>query len=70
MLACAFVAQTAPLAMVVLRTAGRDAGRLPAGWGIRVNRGKPVVSVCVNSQHTGSVAESYFGEVAFRSTEE
>lgn len=41
-----FVAQTAPLAMVVLSTAGREAGRLPAGWEIKVNHGKPVVSVC------------------------
>jgi hypothetical protein len=24
----------------------------------------------INSQHTGTVAESYFGEVAFRSTQE
>lgn len=45
-LAGAFVAPTAPLAMVVLGA---------AGWGIRVNRGKPV-------------AESYFGEVEFRGT--
>ena len=47
-LACAFVAPTAPLAMVALST---------AGWGIRVNHGTPV-------------AESYFGEVEFRSTVE
>ena len=45
-LAGAFAAQTASLAMVALST---------AGWGIRVNHGTPV-------------AESYFGEVAFRST--
>ena len=45
-LACGFVAQTTPLAMVVLSTVGRNAGRLPAGWGIKVNHGKPVVSVC------------------------
>ncbi len=32
--------------MVVLSTAGRDGGRIPAGWEIKVNHGKPVVSVC------------------------
>jgi len=45
-LVSAFVAQTEPLAMVVLSTAGRDGGRIPAGWEIKVNHGKPVVSVC------------------------
>ena len=35
--------------------------------------GKPAprvkgVRIQINSQHTGTVAESYFGEVAFRST--
>ncbi|MGA8579853.1 MAG: DUF3047 domain-containing protein [Bryobacteraceae bacterium] len=42
----AFVAQTEPLAMVVMSTAGRDGGRMPAGWEIKVNHGRPVVSVC------------------------
>jgi hypothetical protein len=37
--------------------------------------GRPVTRVKglrlqINSQHTGTVAESYFGEVAFRSTPE
>jgi hypothetical protein len=32
--------------MVVLSTAGRDAGRIPAGWEIKVNHGKPVISLC------------------------
>ncbi|MFY9726527.1 MAG: DUF3047 domain-containing protein [Bryobacteraceae bacterium] len=45
-LVSAFVAQTEPLAMVVMSTAGRDGGRMPAGWEIKVNHGRPVVSVC------------------------
>jgi len=32
--------------MVVLSPAGRDPGRMPAGWEIKVNHGKPMVSVC------------------------
>ncbi len=32
--------------MVVMSTAGRDGGRMPAGWEIKVNHGRPVVSVC------------------------
>ena len=62
-LACAFVAQTAPLAMVVLNTAGWGGGRMPSGWGIKVNRGKPVVSACQDADtaclHLLSVNSSF-----------
>jgi Protein of unknown function (DUF3047) len=62
-LACAFLAQAAPLAMVVLSTAGRDAGHLPPGWGIKVNHGRPVVSVCKDADaaclHLLSVRSSF-----------
>ncbi len=62
-LACAFVAQTSPLAMVVLSTAGRDAGRMPAGWEIKVNHGKPMVSVCKDADtpclHLLSLSSSF-----------
>ncbi len=59
----AFVAETSPLAMVVLSTAGREAGRLPAGWEIKVNHGKPVVSVCKDADtaclHLMSLSSSF-----------
>ena len=62
-LACTFVAQTAPLAMVVLNTAGWYGGRMPAGWEIKVNHGKPVVSVCKDADtaclHLLSVSSSF-----------
>lgn len=62
-LACAFLAQTSPLAMVVLSTAGRDGGRIPAGWEIKVNHGRPVVSVCQDADtaclHLLSVKASF-----------
>jgi hypothetical protein len=49
--------------MVVLSTAGRDAGRMPAGWEIKVNHGKPMVSVCKDADlaclHLLSVSSSF-----------
>ena len=62
-LACTFVAWTAPLAMVVLNTTGWGGGRIPAGWEIKVNRGKPMVSVCKDADtaclHLLSVSSSF-----------
>jgi hypothetical protein len=39
-------ARTSPLAFIVLNTAGWSSGRLPADWMIKVNHGKPELSVC------------------------
>lgn len=39
-------ARTAPLAFIVLNTAGWDPGRLPADWQVKVNHGRPDFSVC------------------------
>jgi hypothetical protein len=52
-----------PLAMVVLNTAGPEAGRLPSGWQIKVNHGKPDISVCRDADvacvHLKSVKASF-----------
>jgi hypothetical protein len=53
-----FQAPSTPLAPIMLNTGRLTAGRLPWGWQIKVN---------IDSQHTGTVAGSYFGEVACRS---
>lgn len=54
--------------MVVLGTAGRQGGRMPAGWEIKVNHGKPVVSVCQDADtaclHLLSVKASFSLEKA------
>jgi len=67
-LVCAFVAQTEPLAMVVLNTTGWTGGRVPAGWEIKVNHGKPVVSLCKDLDtaclHLKSVSASFSLEKA------
>ena len=39
-------ARTAPLAFIVLNTAGRDPTRLPSDWQVKVNHGRPDFSVC------------------------
>jgi hypothetical protein len=41
-----FQARTTQLAVIVLSAANLGAGRLPADWNIKVNHGKPDVSVC------------------------
>jgi hypothetical protein len=41
-----FQAHTSPLAVVVLSAANLGGGRLPTDWTIKVNHGKPDVSVC------------------------
>jgi Protein of unknown function (DUF3047) len=42
----AFQAQTTPLALVVLNTDRLTPGKLPYDWQIKVNHGRPDVSVC------------------------
>ena len=42
-------AHTAPLAFVVLNTAGWDPGRLPSDWQVKVSHGRPDFSVCSDS---------------------
>jgi len=67
-LVSALAAQTAPLAMVVLNTTGWSGGRIPAGWEIKVNHGKPVLSVCQDGDmtclHLLSIASSFSLEKA------
>ena len=52
-----------PLAMVVLNTAGSAAGRLPSDWQIKVNHGRPDISVCTDGDisclHLKSVKSSF-----------
>ena len=42
-------ARTAPLAFIVLNTAGWDPTRLPSDWQVKVNHGRPDFSVCSDS---------------------
>ena len=48
-----FQARPAQLAFIVLNTASWDVGRLPADWQLKVNHGKPDVSVCADTKGTG-----------------
>jgi hypothetical protein len=41
-----FQARTSPLAVIVLNTTNWSSGRLPSDWMIKVNHGKPDLSVC------------------------
>ena len=41
-----FCAWTTPLAIVVLNASNLAPGRLPNGWQVKVNHGKPDISVC------------------------
>jgi hypothetical protein len=56
-------AHTAPLAFVVLNTAGWDPERLPPDWQVKVNHGRPDFSVCSDSLgpclHLKSVKASF-----------
>jgi len=56
-------AHTAPLAFIVLNTAGWDPGRLPSDWQVKVNHGRPDFSVCSDSLgpclHLRSVKASF-----------
>lgn len=57
-----FQARTSPLAFIVLNTAHWGAGRLPSDWQVKVNHGKPEISVCGESDsclHLKSVRSSF-----------
>ena len=57
-----FQARTSQLAFIVLNTAKWGAGRLPSDWQIKVNHGKPDISVCGESDsclHLKSVRSSF-----------
>ncbi len=58
-----FLAYSSPLALIVLNTAGLGAGRLPSDWQIKVNHGKPDLSVCTATDEScvrlKSVAASF-----------
>src|SRR5437588_3671814 len=57
-----FQARTTQLAFIVLNTANWGAGRLPADWQIKVNHGKPEISVCAQNDsclHLKSVKSSF-----------
>jgi hypothetical protein len=41
-----FQARTSQLAFIVLNTANWGAGRLPSDWQIKINHGRPEISVC------------------------
>ena len=46
LLVIGFHAQTTPMALVVLDTSNRNPGKLPSNWQIKVNHGRPDISVC------------------------
>jgi hypothetical protein len=49
-LVVAFQARTSPMAIVLLSAANLGGGRLPSDWSIKVNHGRPDVSVCSDSE--------------------
>jgi len=59
----AFQARTSQLAVILLSAANLGGGRLPADWTIKVNHGKPDVSVCNDAEgpclHLKSVRASF-----------
>jgi len=59
----AFQARTSQLATILLSASSLGNGRLPSDWAIKVNRGKPDISVCrdgdVRCVHLKSVAASF-----------
>ena len=59
----AFPARPADLASIVLNTAGWSVGRQPGDWQIKVNHGRPQISVCTDTEapclHLKSVAASF-----------
>lgn len=58
-----FQARTAQLAFIVLNTAGWSVTKLPADWQVKVNHGKPEISVCTDRNdsclHLKSVKASF-----------
>jgi hypothetical protein len=63
LLVFAFHARTSQLAVIVLGAQNLGGGRVPADWNIKVNHGKPDVSVCGGSEspcvHLKSVKASF-----------
>ena len=67
LLACSFLiflfqARTSQLAFIVLNTANWGSGRLPSDWQIKINHGKPDISVCNEGEsclHLKSVKSSF-----------
>ncbi len=59
----ALLAYATPLATIVLNSASLTAGRLPSEWELKVNHGRPDVSVCVEAEgpclHFKSVRSSF-----------
>jgi len=57
-----FQAQSSPPAFIVLNTASWGSGRMPADWQIKMNHGKPDISVCGETDsclHLKSVKSSF-----------
>jgi hypothetical protein len=58
-----FEARTSPLAFIALDRARLNPGRIPDGWQIKVNHGRPDVSVCADTEgaclHLKSVKSSF-----------
>ncbi len=58
-----FQARTSQLAVIVLSAANVAPGRLPADWQVKVNHGRPDISVCQNTEgacvHLKSVKSSF-----------
>jgi hypothetical protein len=57
-----FQARTSPLAVIVLNTTNWSSGKLPSDWMIKVNHGKPDVSVCGDGEsclHFKSASASF-----------
>ncbi len=58
-----YQAQTSPLAFIALNRASLNPGQIPAGWQIKVNHGRPDVSVCTDNDgpclHLKSVKASF-----------
>jgi hypothetical protein len=58
-----FQAQTSPLAFVALNRASLNPGQIPPGWQVKVNHGRPDVSVCNDGDgpclHLKSVKASF-----------
>src|SRR5438046_8720280 len=55
-------ARSSPPAFIVLNTAQWGSGRLPADWQIKMNHGKPDISVCAETEsclHLKSVKSSF-----------
>jgi hypothetical protein len=62
-LVCGFQARSSQFAVILLSASNLGAGRLPADWTIKVNSGKPNVSVCSDTEgpclHLRSVKSSF-----------